>query len=162
MIIANQRKFDNYIHMRTKLPYFTVLALVSALLYPIDALARVSRDTNVKSFTLRKFDDQGVRIWDLSGREALFLSDNLIRVIDMQLALSSTQDGASGQTILRSPNANIFVNDSFAEGEGFIFIQGSGYTVRGDEWNWNGRDQTIQIRRNTRVTFDEAIRQVLR
>lgn len=90
------------------------------------------------------------------------MSDNLIRVIDMQLSLSSTQDSAAGRTVLRSPNANIFVNDSFAEGDGFIFIQGDGYTVRGDEWNWNGREQKIQIRRNTRVTFDEAIRQVLR
>lgn len=122
--------------------------------------ASLKPDTSVRSYTLRKFDEEGVRVWNLSGKQALFVSDNIIRLIDIQLGIESGREG-TGPTVLRSSGARIHVDDSFAEGEGFLFVEGNGYTLQGDDWSWDGRENRVRIRTRPRVTFDEAIEQIL-
>jgi len=116
-------------------------------------------DAEVKSFTFRKFNDQGLRLWDLSGKEAVFLSNNIIRVIEMQLAITSTK--GTGQTLMRSPSARIYVEDNSATGDGFIFVEGDGFSVEGKDWEWRGVERRIDVREGAKVTFDDAIRRVL-
>jgi len=134
------------------------LALTLLLLaHPLPA--GIEPDTRVESFTLRKFSDQGVRLWDLSGEEALFLDDQVIRIIELELDLSSP--GEAGGTRLRSPQARIYVEDNSASGNGLIFVEGDGYTLRGEDWEWDGEDDTIEVRRRAHVRFDEAIDRIL-
>jgi len=122
--------------------------------------ADVEPEAEVKSFTFRKFNDQGYRLWDLSGKEAVFVSDNIIRIIQMQLSITSTED--RDDTVLRSPNARIYVEDNAATGDGFLFLQGDGYEARGKDWEWRGVDRKIEIRQGAKVTFDNAVRNILK
>jgi hypothetical protein len=134
------------------------LALTLFLLaHPVPA--EIEPDTRVESFTLRKFSDQGVRLWDLSGEEALFLDDQIIRIIELELDLSSA--GESNGTRLRSPEARIYVEDNSASGNGLLFVEGDGYTLRGEDWEWDGDRDTIEVRRGAHVRFDEAIDRIL-
>ncbi len=139
---------------------FTAALIVTGVLISSFAQAKLEHDAEVKSFTFRKFDDQGLRIWDLSGQEAVFVSDNVIRIIEMQLAITSTRTG--GKTFLRSPNARIYVEENAATGEGFLFVQGEGYEAEGKDWEWRGAERKIQIREGAKVTFDDAIRRILK
>ncbi len=136
-----------------------LLALAGLSSIPLQA-EKIEPEAEVKSFTFRKFNDRGLRLWDLSGKEAVFLSDNIIRVIEMQLAVTSTK--GDGETLLRSPTANIYVEDNSATGDGFIFVQGNGFSAEGRDWEWKGADRKIEIRKGSKVTFDEAIRRVLK
>jgi lipopolysaccharide export system protein LptC len=101
-----------------------------------------------------------MRIWDLSGKEAVFVSDNIIRIIEMQLAITSSQD--KEETILRSPNARIYVEDNGATGDGFVYVEGNGFNAEGKDWEWRGVDRKIEIRKGAKVTFDDAIRRILK
>lgn len=148
--------------MRPRLPVLPaalVLGLLGLGTNPPPVSAEIEPDTRVESFTLRKFSDQGVRLWDLSGEEALFLDNQLIRVIELELDLASTGEGEG--TRLRSPEARIYVEDNSASGNGLIFVEGDGYTLRGEDWEWNGEKDTIVVRRRAHVRFDEAIDRIL-
>lgn len=141
---------------RCAIPFLALM-----MLFPAPTTAeRIKPEAEVKSFTFRKFNDRGLRLWDLSGKEAVFLSDNIIRVIEMQLSVTSTR--GTGETLLRSPTASIFVEDNSATGEGFVFVQGSGFSMEGKDWEWRGAERKIEVRRGAKVTFDEAIRRVLK
>ncbi|MBC2600840.1 LptA/OstA family protein [Puniceicoccus vermicola] len=122
--------------------------------------AEVKPDAEVKSFTFRKFNDQGLRIWDLSGQEAVFVNDNVLRIIEMQLDITSTKD--QEETRLRSPNAQIYVEDNMATGDGFLYVQGNGFNAEGKDWEWRGRERRIEINDGAKVTFDDAIRRILK
>ncbi len=137
------------------------LPLVFLACFPAPASAGIEPDAEVRSFTFRKFNDRGLRVWDLSGKEAVFLSDQVIRVIEMQLAITST-DGDSRRTVLRSPSAQIYVEDNRADGEGLVFVEGSGFSMEGRDWEWRGAERRIKVRAGAKVTFDEAIRRVLK
>lgn len=121
--------------------------------------AKIEPDAQVQTFTFRKFNDRGLRLWDLSGKEAVFLNDSIIEVIQMQLSIASTGD--KPDTLLRSPSAHIYVEDNSATGEGFIFVEGSGFSATGRGWEWKGREKTVEVRSDAKVTFDEAISRVL-
>lgn len=142
----------------TILRYLTLLLLLVGS--QTAAYADTKPEAEVKSFTFRKFNDNGLRLWDLSGKEAVFVSDNIIRMIDMQLAITSTKD--RDETVLRSPNARIYVEDNQATGDGFIFVQGDGFQAEGKDWDWRGKERKIEIRQGAKVTFDEAIRRILK
>ncbi|MEM0965175.1 MAG: hypothetical protein AAGJ81_03350 [Verrucomicrobiota bacterium] len=147
---------------RSTLKQLTCFAFVAIVFIApvLPASAEIKPDAKVQSFTFRKFNDRGLRLWDLSGNEAVFLSDSIIRVIEMQLAVTSTASGKD--TVLRSPSANIFVEDNSASGEGLLFVQGAGYSLEGEDWEWKGAERRIDIRRGARVTFDEAIDRILK
>lgn len=137
-----------------------LLTFLVALLGNVSLANESKPEAEVKSFTFRKFSDQGLRLWDLSGQEAVFVSDNVIRIIEMQLAITSTKE--RGDTTLRSPNARIYVEDNAATGDGFLFVQGDGYRAEGKDWEWRGADRKIEIREGAKVTFDEAVRSILK
>lgn len=122
--------------------------------------AEVNPDAEVKSFTFRKFNDEGLRIWDLSGQEAVFVNDNVLRIIQMQLDITSTKD--EGETRLRSPNAQIYVEDNAATGDGFLYVQGDGFNAEGKDWEWRGKERKIEFNEGAKVTFDDAIRRILK
>lgn len=139
---------------------FLLLGLGALLPAAPAAAEGIKPDAEVRSFTFRKFNDRGLRIWDLSGREAVFVSDQIIRVIEMQLAVTST--GETDGTTLRSPRAHIYVEDNAAEGDGFVFVEGGGFSLEGRDWEWRGAERRIDVRKGAKVTFDEAIRRVLK
>lgn len=138
-----------------------LLAAAFAAAPVLEASTEVVPSAPVKSFTLRKFTDQGVRAWDLSGGEAIFLPDQVIRVIDMQLSIFGTRGDGKPEMTLRSPLARIFIERHFGEGEGFLLIEGDGFNVQGDRWEWHGQERKITIEDHARVTFDQAIDQIL-
>ena len=147
--------------MRNRSHFLAFLVLISSVACCGSALyADSNPDAEVKSFTFRKFNDQGLRLWDLSGKEAIFVNDNVIRMIEMQLAITSTKD--KGETVLRSPNARIYVEENQATGDGFLFVEGNGFRAEGKDWEWRGTERKIEIRKGAKVTFDEAIRRILK
>ena len=132
--------------MRNRSHFLAFLVLISSVACCGSALyADSNPDAEVKSFTFRKFNDQGLRLWDLSGKE---------------LAITSTKD--EGETVLRSPNARIYVEENQATGDGFLFVEGNGFRAEGKDWEWRGTERKIEIRKGAKVTFDEAIRRILK
>ncbi|MFP4351606.1 MAG: hypothetical protein ACLFTU_02090 [Puniceicoccaceae bacterium] len=140
-------------------PALSALALAAAVGTGPGLSAKLEPEAQVQTFTFRKFDDRGLRLWDLSGKEAVFLNDSVIEVIQMQLSIASTGDDPD--TLLRSPSARIYVEDNSATGEGFIFVEGPGFSATGRGWEWKGREKMVDVRSDAKVTFDEAISRVL-
>ncbi|MGE9290318.1 MAG: hypothetical protein ACQKBT_04970 [Puniceicoccales bacterium] len=141
-----------------------ILAVLAAVAFmglgSVELSAEVNPDAEVKSFTFRKFNDKGLRLWDLSGQEAVFVNDNVLQIIQMQLEITSTKE--QGDTVLRSPDARIYVEDNAATGDGFLFVQGDGFDAQGRDWEWRGVERKIEIRKGAKVTFDDAIRRILK
>jgi len=140
--------------------YPIICCMLTATCLPLSLRSEIKPDAEVKSFTFRKFNDRGLRIWDLSGKEAVFVNQHIIQVIEMQLSITSTDDRED--TVLRSPMAHIYVEDNTASGEGLLFVQGSGFEVEGKNWEWLGNDKRIEIRKDAKVTFDDAIDRILK
>lgn len=157
--VAFRQRIRSFTIMRNRIRPTFLLLLAIGFAAGGGLPGKVESDGEVKSFTFRKFNDQGLRLWDLSGKEAVFVSDNVIQIIQMQLSITSTRD--RGDTLLRSPNAHIYVEDNQATGDGFLFVQGDGYEAQGKDWEWRGVDRKIEIRQGAKVTFDDAVRRIL-
>lgn len=120
-------------------------------------------DAPVKNFKLPMFGEDGYKKWDIQGKEGRYISAEQLDVIAMTLRLFATGDPIEPQTVIQSPSATIFPKLSEATGKEAIYIteRGGAYTIFGRDWLWNGRENTITIKQDARVTFRESLGSII-
>lgn len=140
-----------------------LLAIGIPFLLPLQAgMAELLRPAApLQEFTIRKFNEQGLRAWDLTGSEAVFLPNDVVRLADLHLTILNPEP-PRGDVRARSSRASVFIRFNRVEGDGFVFIEGDRFTAQGRSWEWEGNDRRIRIERETKVRFDEAINRILR
>lgn len=116
-------------------------------------------DAPVRNFKLPMFGEDGYKIWDLQGQTGLYVSESELEVEKMTLRIFAEGDPVVPQTVIESPYATIFPQKSEATGQQAIYIteRGGAFAIFGRDWLWNGRTDTITIRRDARVTFRESL-----
>lgn len=118
----------------------------------------------VKNFTLPMFGPDGYKIWDLQGREGVYLNENHIDVHSMKLRTWTGREPVQLDMTIESVFASIFPQDSRAQGEDYIYIlQANGnFSIIGRQWEWLGDDNKIIIKQDARVTFRQNIGDILK
>lgn len=136
-------------HIRT-------LALASALL-PGALVAALNTDTPVKYFSLPFFDHlTGLRQWELQGESAERIGQNKVDIQGLTVRVFLPTDGVTVDTTLKSPRAVVTPDETRAEGQSAIYVQGSNFTLQGNNWKWDGRTNAISVQKNAQVTFFEV------
>lgn len=120
-------------------------------------------DAPVLNFKLPMFGEDGYKTWDLQGEEGLYISPEELEVEKMTLRIFATGDPVEPQTLIESPHATIYPQRSEATGKQAIYIteRGGTFAIFGRDWLWNGREHTITIRRDARVTFRESLGSII-
>ncbi|OHE71160.1 MAG: hypothetical protein A2007_04625 [Verrucomicrobia bacterium GWC2_42_7] len=112
-------------------------------------------DKPIKNFKTLMFNDKGYRSWEISGREGLYINDNLVEIKDMHLqTFHGDQQGTLESTVL-SPTATLFVKEHVMQGEKEIKILGQDYSVEGEDWKWNGSQKKFWINKSVKVEFTQ-------
>lgn len=154
-----------YTHHMLRLFSKTTLLALACLLGGAGGLCaqKMVPDAPVKKFKLPMFGEDGYKIWDLQGEEGLYISQDELEVDKMVLRLFAAGDPVVPQTIIESPKATIYPQNSEATGKQAIYIteRGNAFAIFGRDWTWNGREQTIIIRSDARVTFREALGSII-
>lgn len=117
-------------------------------------------DQPVGNFSLPRFDSTGRRIWELQGGSAQFTTPDTVQLVDLRIELFSFHRQPS--TILRSPRATINLSSKTATGDGFIAVDGPGFTVDGNRWSWDGDTRKIRIADGAIVRISDRIGGFLR
>lgn len=109
----------------------------------------------VEAFTLPRFNPEGDKSWEIRGETAVFVSAGLIRIENFVIEVLSPAGGVS--TLVRSPQAEIDLENRAARGNGFISIDGPGFTVDGNQWTWDGKNRRIRIEDYAVVRLQDSI-----
>jgi len=95
----------------------------------------------------------------LQGEEGTYISQNELEVEKMTLRIFAEGDPVVPQTVIESPLATIYPQQSEATGKQAIYIteRGGNFAIFGRDWRWQGQRDTITIRQDARVTFRESL-----
>lgn len=119
--------------------------------------AQMTPDAPIENFRLPMFGDDGYRIWDLRGDEAIYVSADRIDVHGMRLRVFSGGPEEHVDSLIESPEARVLIDRNEARGENGIRVTGDNHEATGKEWTWERDDNRILIKSNVRVTFDEEL-----
>lgn len=114
-------------------------------------------DAPVKNFRLPSFGENGYRVWDLEGREGIYVSENEIEISGMRLRTWSGDEDMLRELEITSPSARLYPAENAAAGEDLIHIVGLNYTVFGVGWRWDGEERKVAVDHEVRVTFYQEL-----
>lgn len=120
-------------------------------------------DAPVMDFKLPMFDDvSGYKIWQLEGQEGRYVSPERIDVIGMRLQIFSGDEKLEVQTTIESSEATMLIKENKAQGAADIAITGPNFTIEGKDWTWDGNTQTVIVRKDAGVAFNQKLTDILK
>jgi hypothetical protein len=138
-------------------------------LVAVSAAVEVGIPAPVRDFRLPRFDDAGMRLWELRGAEGVRRGDGTVDLRDMWLRFFDVSapratTAAAPLIEVRSPAARVYEREQRAEGTEAIEIRGPSYTITGASWSFQGSggEQRITIREQVRVVFNEKLQTILK
>ena len=151
--------------------YFTIcLALFSGAI-PFKSLAKTPLpEAPIWQFKLPLFGQDGYKRWDLEGREGHFSgNEGRLEVQGMRLRVFTTGASHQLEATLESPQATLFPKSRKAEGNEYLFLTTSQYTVVGHGWRWEEvNHDTLQpiyrvvLKSDVRVVFKDSLDRVFK
>ncbi|MFP6900931.1 MAG: LptA/OstA family protein [Opitutales bacterium] len=136
---------------------FTVAIQAFCLLGIATVSAQLEQATAIRDFTMPRFDDEGRRLWTLSGKEFKRVAPDEAIVRDMDLRTYAADRQKSQETRMRSPSARFFLQENRAESEQSIRIDGLDYEITGHGWKWIGEKNRVIVENRVRVVFDAPL-----
>lgn len=121
------------------------------------AVHKLVPDASIIDFKLPMFGESGYRVWDLRGKEGLFLSEGEVEVQGMLLRTFSGDEKNKLEATIESIKAIIKIQENQAYGDELIVLKGPGYSLVGNGWSWDGKAKKVIVNENVRVTFDEVL-----
>ena len=151
-------------------------SLTLAAFFATGASTPVIPTAPIIDFRLPVFNEEGFRIWELRGSEALYLpAEQRVEIKGLHLKIYSGDDREIMQNEVESPLAIALINERTVSGPGLIRMTGAErmreFEVRGEDWTYQetlgGPDKkektkTVVIRKAVVVTFSEDIGSILR
>lgn len=126
---------------------------------------RIAPDAPVQNFILPAFGEDGYRIWELRGRQGIYISDAEIQVSGMTLYTFQPHDPVNPATVIESPSATLLPDQNEARGDDYLYITGEAqsYSVIGRGWHWRFIDgeTRITVSSDTRVTLRQDFGSIL-
>lgn len=152
------------------------LLVAAAALLLAGATPPVIPTAPIVDFRLPVYNEEGFRIWELRGSEAIYDPEaQRAEIKGLRLKVFSGDDRALVENTVDSPLAIVLVKERSISGPGMIHLvgaeRGREFDVRGEDWTYQetlpGPDQpqkikSVVIRRDVVVTFSEDIGNILR
>jgi hypothetical protein len=136
----------------------------SALLVSIAAAAhaQMTPDAPIKNFKLPMFNNAGVRIWDLRGEEAKYVSQDRVDLFTMTLKVFNDDGSGQVRIEIQSPQATVFANEHVVTGGNTIRMFSEDFDISGRNYTWRGRELSVTIREDVRVVFKAPLQDILK
>ena len=152
------------------------LTLAGAALFLAGASAPIIPTAPIVDFRLPVFNEQGFRVWELRGSEAIYdPKAQRAEIKGLRLRVFSGDDRSLVENTVESPLAIVLINERSISGPGMIHLvgaeRGREFEVRGEDWTYQetlpGPDnpqkvKSVVIRKDVVVTFSEDIGNILR
>lgn len=145
--------------MKSGLIAFAALLLSTAALEGQDLMTTAP----IENFKFPVFNDEGYRIWRLTGDEGLYIQGGEIKI--SKLTAEQYLGRGSDETpisILVTPQATLNTEDEVATGPGDIDIQSDKFQLTGEDWIWQGKQNVIIINKNVKVVLFDQIGDILK
>jgi lipopolysaccharide export system protein LptC len=126
------------------------------------AHAQMTPDAPIKNFKLPMFNNAGVRIWDLRGEEAKYVSQDRVDLFTMTLKVFDDDGSGEVRIEIQSPQATVFANEHLVTGENNIRMFTDDFEISGRNYTWRGREQSVTIREDVRVVFNTPLQDMLK
>ena len=139
----------------------TLLLLPVAML-AFAAPAQMTPDAPIKNFKLPMFNNAGVKIWDLRGEEAKYISKDQVDLFTMDLKVFENDGSGRLRLEIESPHATVFANQHVVAGPDSIRVLNKDFEISGSDYTWRGHEQSVTIRRDVRVVFKTPLEDILK
>lgn len=139
---------------------FRAIALLAA--FGLAAQAQMTPDAPIKNFKLPMFNNAGVKIWDLRGEEAKYVSQDRVDLFTMTLKVFNDDGSGEVRIEIQSPQATVFANDHVVTGGNNIRMFTDDFEISGRNYTWRGRELSVTIREDVRVVFKAPLQDILK
>jgi hypothetical protein len=138
------------------------ILFLCAALASIAAHAQMTPDAPIKNFKLPMFNNAGVRIWDLRGEEAKYVSQDHVDLFKMTLKVFNSDGSGQVRLEIQSPQAAVFANEHIVTGSNNIRMFTDDFEISGRNYTWRGRELSVTIREAVRVEFKAPLQDILK
>ncbi len=143
--------------------FLIVLLPIAAGLTAPAATTQISPDKPVINFRLPNFTPEGFRSWLVRGSEAYFLpKENQINIKELTLSQFSGKSDGKLLTMMLSPTATVFPNESLVTGDSTIRVINDDFEASGTGWRGELKEKKIHLNKNVRVVFHAEFKELLK
>ena len=143
-------------------PVLIALLTGPSALFAAEPPAQIRPSAPIKEFRLPSFDKAGQKTSFVRAAEALFVTPTQVEVKELQLTLF-TKDGSGGfDTVLLAPSATFQTDQQIASGKDQFRLIRLDVEVLGEQWSYNHPEKRVIIAKNTRVIFQEELKDILK
>lgn len=147
---------------RARVIFFLLSAAISLTAIHSLLVAEMTPNAPVENFRLPMFNDEGYRSWDLRGAKGIYVDGTHVDVIDMKMRVFSGDENNEVLTEITSPTATVLLTENKAIGRNTILISNKDYSITGQNWTWEGSNDSFTIEGDVVVTFFEGIGDILK
>ncbi|MDR0351445.1 MAG: hypothetical protein LBH49_02245 [Puniceicoccales bacterium] len=113
-------------------------------------------------FSLPIFDENGNKVLEFSGEEADLVSDNDVKIFSAKMQTMMPEGDNNMEFSVMADEADVSIKDEAAMGNGVIVIDGNGFSVIGNDWEFVGNgDKKFIISSGAQVFFDKHQDEIL-
>lgn len=140
----------------------TARALLLSIVIAVAAHAQMTPDAPIKNFKLPMFNNAGVKVWDLRGEEAKYVSQDQVDLFTMHLKVFKNDGSGAVQLEIESPHATVYADQHLVTGSDSIRVLNDDFEITGRNYTWRGREQSVTINENVRVVFKAPLQDMLK
>lgn len=116
----------------------------------------------VVNFRVPTFTPQGYRSWLLCGAEGIYVDNNRLDVVDLNLTVFSGDASNRVESVFLSPSAIALLGENRVRGPGALRLITDDFEATGEDWLYDHRQKKVSIHRNVRVVFRARLNDILR
>ncbi|UPA28590.1 MAG: LPS export ABC transporter periplasmic protein LptC [Verrucomicrobiota bacterium] len=106
---------------------------------------------SLHQFAIPFFNSQGVKVYNISGKQADVFPGGRFCVQDV--LITTTSEEAPDLSIM-SDQAKIDLPNNEASGDGFIVVAHKQFSATGEQWELNGAQKQLTLNKNVQVFFE--------
>ena len=116
--------------------------------------SRLSPLGGARNVVVPGFGFDGLRTWELRASQA---APRDAGVVDARDLLLSTFTGPKVETVVQSPSARFHTEEGRALSEAPLHVQGPGYEIHGEGWEWDANQSRIRIKAKVQAVFEDEL-----
>ena len=147
--------------LRSKSKRCVALGLI---LFGVIAFAQTP-NAPITNFKLPLFNDEGYRTGYLRGEQGIYVSDNEIRILGMELNQYSGDERDAVIGTMESPEALFRIDQNkrrSAAGPGSIKLENDSFVLTGEDWIWQENGNQLVINKKVKIVIFDAIGNVIK
>ena len=122
----------------------------------------LTTDAPVINFRVPTFTKEGYRSWLLCGSEGLYINQDQLDIINLNLTVFTGDASNRVESVFLSPSATALLNAGQVRGPGRLRLINDDFEATGADWVYDHRQKKVSIRKDVRVVFHAQLQSILR